>query len=86
MLGSRPYGDMASLLAAFDVCIIPFVLNQVTHATDPVKLYEYLAQGKPVVATDMAEIRRCGEIVRLATAPLSSLASSIWRWPSARNG
>lgn len=66
LLGSRPYEAMPSVLAAFDVCIIPFVLNQVTHATDPVKLYEYLSQGKPVVASGMAELRRCGDVVRLA--------------------
>ena len=69
LLGSRPYEAMPSLLAAFDVCIIPFVLNRVTHATDPVKLYEYLSQGKPVVASDMAELRRCGDFVRLAAGP-----------------
>jgi len=66
LLGSRPYEQMPSLLAGFDVCIIPFLLNQVTHATDPVKLYEYLSQGKPVVATDMSELRAWSDLVYLA--------------------
>jgi GT2 family glycosyltransferase/glycosyltransferase involved in cell wall biosynthesis len=66
LLGSRPYEQMAQLLAGFDVCIIPFLLNQVTHATDPVKLYEYLSQGKPVVATDMGELRACADLLYLA--------------------
>jgi GT2 family glycosyltransferase/glycosyltransferase involved in cell wall biosynthesis/SAM-dependent methyltransferase len=66
-LGSRPYEQMPALLAAFDVAIIPFLLNQVTHATDPVKLYEYLSQGKPVVATNMSELRAWSDIVYLAT-------------------
>jgi len=57
---------MPSLLAGFDVCMIPFLLNQVTHATDPVKLYEYLSQGKPVVATDMSELRAWSDFVYLA--------------------
>ena len=66
LLGSRPYDQMPRLLAAFDVCIIPFMLNQVTHATDPVKLYEYLSQGKPVVATDMSELRSWSDLLYLA--------------------
>ena len=66
LLGSRPYEQMPRLLAGFDVCIIPFLLNQVTNATDPVKLYEYLSQGKPVVATDMSELRICSDLVYLA--------------------
>ena len=66
LLGSRPYEQMPSLLAGFDVCMIPFLLNQVTHATDPVKLYEYLSQGKPVVATDMSELRAWSDFVYLA--------------------
>jgi GT2 family glycosyltransferase/glycosyltransferase involved in cell wall biosynthesis/SAM-dependent methyltransferase len=65
-LGSRPYEQMPSLLAAFDVCIIPFKLNQVTHATDPVKLYEYLSQGKPVVATAMQELHSVAGLCWLA--------------------
>jgi GT2 family glycosyltransferase len=66
MLGARPYEQMPALLASFDVCVIPFLLNQVTHATDPVKLYEYLSQGKPVVATDMSELRQCASLLYLA--------------------
>ena len=66
LLGSRPYEQMPSLLASFDVCVVPFLLNQVTHATDPVKLYEYLSQGKPVVATDMAELRIWSDLLSLA--------------------
>jgi GT2 family glycosyltransferase/glycosyltransferase involved in cell wall biosynthesis len=66
LLGHKPYDDIPSYLAEFDVCTIPFVLNDVTKATDPVKLYEYLSQGKPVVATPMGELRECGDLVYLA--------------------
>ena len=67
MLGPRPYQEMPSLLSSFDVCIIPFKLNQVTHATDPVKLYEYFSQGKPVVATDMEELRVWSDMLYLCS-------------------
>jgi len=66
LAGSRPYAEIPSYLERFDVCVIPFVLNQVTKATDPVKLYEYLARGKPVVATAMAELAACGDLIYIA--------------------
>jgi polysaccharide pyruvyl transferase CsaB len=66
LLGSKPYAEIPSYLEHFDVCVIPFVLNEVTKATDPVKLYEYLARGKPVVATAMTELAECGDLIYIA--------------------
>lgn len=66
LLGNKPYSEIPSYLYNFDVCTIPFLINQVTKATDPVKLYEYFSLGKPVVATEMAELRQCGDLVYLA--------------------
>ncbi len=56
LLGPRPYAAMPSYLRDFDVCMIPFVVSDITAATDPVKFYEYLSQGKPVVSTPMPEL------------------------------
>jgi hypothetical protein len=42
----------------FDVCTIPFKLNEVTESTSPVKLFEYMALGKPIVTTSMPECRK----------------------------
>ena len=63
LLGNKRYEDLPFYLYQFDACLIPFLINQVTKATDPVKLYEYFSLGKPVIATDMAELRQCGELV-----------------------
>jgi polysaccharide pyruvyl transferase CsaB len=63
LLGSKPYSDIPAYLYRFDACTIPFLLNQVTKATDPVKLYEYFSLGKPVVATDMKELAQCGDLL-----------------------
>ena len=63
LLGSKPYADIPAYLYHFDACTIPFLLNQVTKATDPVKLYEYFSLGKPVVATDMKELGQCGDLL-----------------------
>ena len=69
--GERPYREMPGFRARFDVEIIPFRLSPLTHATDPVKLYEAAAAGRPVVATPMdalAPLARLG-MVRLAATP-----------------
>ncbi|MEP7274246.1 MAG: glycosyltransferase, partial [Acidobacteriota bacterium] len=47
-------------------CIIPFKINQITESTDPVKLYEYLSAGKPVVSVNLPEVERHGEYVYIA--------------------
>ncbi len=66
LLGNQPYDSIPSYLREFDACTIPFLLNNVTAATDPVKLYEYLSLGKPVVATAMGEIRAYSELIYFA--------------------
>ncbi|MBV9328348.1 MAG: glycosyltransferase [Chloroflexi bacterium] len=66
LLGPRPYADLPALLAAMDVGLIPFKRNDVTYHADPIKAYEYLAAGLPVVATDMPALRRLTPLVALA--------------------
>lgn len=56
MPGEKNYREIPMFLSQFDVCLIPFRLNKLTKGVDPVKMYEYFSQGKPVVATDMAEL------------------------------
>ncbi len=56
LLGERPYHELPRHLAAFDVAIIPFHRNELTRATNPVKFYEYLSAGKPVVAVSLPEL------------------------------
>lgn len=56
LLGQHPYELMPKYLYQFDVCMIPFKLSPITEATDPVKLYEYLSGGKPVVSVDLPEL------------------------------
>ena len=55
-LGEQPYSCLPSYLQQFDVCIIPFKLTPIIQSTNPVKFYEYLSAGKPVVATRIPEL------------------------------
>ncbi|MDA8335183.1 MAG: glycosyltransferase [Peptococcaceae bacterium] len=56
VLGHRSYRDLPAYLKAFAVAVIPFALNDLTRAVNPVKLYEYLAAGVPVVSTALPEV------------------------------
>ena len=65
-LGQQPYARMPAYLHDFDVCMIPFVVNEITAATDPVKFYEYISLGKPVVSTHMPELEPFADLLYLA--------------------
>ncbi|MEP6994030.1 MAG: glycosyltransferase [Acidobacteriota bacterium] len=67
--GERPHREMPEFRRRFDVEIIPFRLSELTHATDPVKLYEAAAAGRVVVATPMRSLETLGRqgLVRLAS-------------------
>ncbi len=54
-LGVKPYRELPHYLQYFDVATIPFVINEITHATSPLKLFEYMAGEKPIVITPMRE-------------------------------
>jgi hypothetical protein len=57
-LGSKPYDDLPHYARNFDVCTIPFLINDITQATSPLKLFEYMALGKPIVTTEMNECKK----------------------------
>ena len=53
---AQPYQDLPRWLQSFDVAMIPFVVNEITVSTSPLKLFEYFAGGKPVVCSKMPEV------------------------------
>jgi O-antigen biosynthesis protein len=58
MVGTKPYDALPSYLSNIDVCLIPFKMNSITLASNPIKMYEYLAAGKPVVSTPLPEVMK----------------------------
>jgi len=66
ILGERPYKQLIGYLSHFDVCIIPFKKMPLTQAANPVKLFEYLSAGKPVVVSRLDEITKYSDWVALA--------------------
>ncbi len=65
-LGEKPYHELPNYLYYFKTTIIPFKKNRLSLSTNPVKLYEYLAGGKPVVSVDLPEIRKFSNVVYIA--------------------
>jgi len=57
-LGTQPYDILPKYGIWFDVAIIPFVEGDIADTTSPLKLFEYMALGKPIVTTNMKECRR----------------------------
>ncbi len=66
-LGPKDVAAVPGYVAACDVCLLPYRINEWTKHIDSLKLYEYLACGKPVVATDLPLARRFSQVVRIVT-------------------
>jgi glycosyltransferase involved in cell wall biosynthesis len=70
VIGPRPYGDLPRYLKGFDVAMVPFVRHDVTVRASPIKFYEYLASGVPVVATRLPDFERLAHLAELVAAPM----------------
>ncbi len=65
-LGKRDYEVIPHYCGSFDVCLIPFKAGEFADTINPVKLYEYFALGKPVVAFRTMELTTFGDLIYLA--------------------
>ncbi len=69
LLGEVPYAELPKHVARFDVGLLPFLRNELTLATNPIKLYEYFSCGLPVVSTRLPEVELFGDLIYLADDP-----------------
>ena len=67
-LGIKPYASLPGYLKYFDVATIPFEVNEITKATSPLKLFEYMAGQKPIVSTGLPECKKY-PVVLIAETP-----------------
>ena len=65
IIGPRPYASLPNYAKAFDAAILPFIVNDLTLAANPLKLREYLAAGLPVVSSAIPEAEKLGGHVRI---------------------
>ena len=73
--GEVPYSQLPHFLHGFDVCLLPFKVIPLTMATNPVKAYEYLSAGKPLVTVDLPEMSQFEGLVYAATGKDAFLAA-----------
>ena len=73
--GPVPAGEIPREIAAAQLCMIPFRAGPLIDATDPLKLYEALICGRPVLATHLPQAERFRPAVRLETTPAGWLAA-----------
>ncbi|MCE5276581.1 MAG: TIGR03087 family PEP-CTERM/XrtA system glycosyltransferase [Planctomycetaceae bacterium] len=68
-LGPRPYGALPDYCRAMNAAMVPFKLNALTAAVNPIKLREYLSAGLGVVSTPLPEVQALGDLVEIAAGP-----------------
>jgi glycosyltransferase involved in cell wall biosynthesis len=66
LLGHIKYQELPKYIQQFDIAIIPHKINKFTKSMNPLKLYDYLACGKPVVTTPIAGIENFKDLINIA--------------------
>jgi UDP-galactopyranose mutase len=75
-MGQRDYEDLPRYLAGWDVCLMPFVLDEATRFISPTKALQYMAAERPIVTTPIADVAEpYGEIVHVGRGPERFLAA-----------
>jgi glycosyltransferase involved in cell wall biosynthesis len=66
-LGRREYAQLPSYTKGFDVCLMPFAMNEATEFINPTKALEYMATGRPIVSTPVPDVvANFGSVVKIA--------------------
>jgi beta-glucosidase/6-phospho-beta-glucosidase/beta-galactosidase len=69
-MGTRDYSVLPNYCRAFDVCMMPFAINAATEYINPTKALEYLATGRPVIATPVKDVvRQYSDLVEIVKTP-----------------
>jgi glycosyltransferase involved in cell wall biosynthesis len=67
-LGRREYAQLPAYTKGFDVCLMPFAMNEATEFINPTKALEYMATGKPIVSTPVPDVvSNFGTVVKIAS-------------------
>ena len=75
-LGQQPYSALPDLLAGWDVCLMPFAINEATKFISPTKVLEYMAAQLPIVSTPIADVANpYGHVVAIADTAQEFIAA-----------
>ena len=76
LLGAREHTTIPSYLKNADVLVVPHVVTEFTDSLDPIKVYEYLAAGRPVVSTPVSGFRELEDTV-VTVVPGASFTNAV---------
>ncbi len=65
-LGKQPFSALPEILKGVDVCLLPYTQSEATRYRSPLKLYEYLATGKPIVSTPHPEVNQFSNLITIS--------------------
>ena len=68
LLGARPYSALPEVLRGAEVALVPYAINDLTRSVFPMKVYEYLAAGLPVVTTPLPALAQTTGVIVAADA------------------
>jgi glycosyltransferase involved in cell wall biosynthesis len=75
-MGQRTYEELPQFLAGWDVCLLPFALNESTKFISPTKVLEYMAAELPSVSTPITDVKvPYGDVVAIAETPAEFIAA-----------
>lgn len=75
-MGQRGYQELPQFLAGWDVCLLPFAMNESTKFISPTKVLEYMAAEKPSVSTPITDVKvPYGDVVAIAETPADYIAA-----------
>jgi glycosyltransferase involved in cell wall biosynthesis len=76
--GQRSYDDLPAFISGWDVCLMPFALNEATRYISPTKTLEYMACGRPSVSTSIRDVvEPYGQLVQIADTPEGFVAACL---------
>ncbi len=79
LLGRVPYEEIPALCASFDVCLLTWKMSEWVTYCNPLKLFEYMASGKPIVSVPIDEVvEKYADIVSLAGSKEEYCDAIVW--------
>ena len=69
LLGIKPKNKIKQYLYSFDIAMVPHLVNELTEGMDPLKIYEYLAVGLPIISTSVQGVGKFKELIYIANTP-----------------
>lgn len=74
LTGAVPHEELPSVMSSFAVCLVPNLVNAFSESQNPLKMFEYLASGLPIVSTPVSGFRDHAQWVTLADTPDTFIA------------